>query len=129
MSQFTEGELEVMKILWEHGPMTPPEIQSLFEREIKNPALRSYLTILVEKGHLSRHRKGKAYIYSVKTPRDSAFKSTYRNLVETFFNGSSETLMMQLIKTENWTEEELLEFRKLAEESSDSEEEKNDNVP
>ena len=59
MSRFTPGELAVMRILWEHGELKPSEIQQHFPEPIKNPALRSYLGILVDKGHVSRRKAGK----------------------------------------------------------------------
>ena len=49
MPRFTPGELSVMRILWTHGESKPADIQKMFPEPIKNPALRSYLTILVEK--------------------------------------------------------------------------------
>lgn len=54
MSRFTEGELKVMRILWQHGELKPADIQAKHADDIKNPALRSYLTILLEKGHVTR---------------------------------------------------------------------------
>ncbi len=54
MPRFTKGELEIMRILWQHGELKPAEIQERFPWKIKNPSLRSYLTILVEKGHVLR---------------------------------------------------------------------------
>ena len=59
MPRFTQGELEVMRILWEHGELKPAEIHARFPRNITNPSLRSYLAILLEKGSVVRRRDGK----------------------------------------------------------------------
>ena len=48
MARFTEGELKVMRILWAHGELKPAHIQQPFPERINNPALRSYLTVLLE---------------------------------------------------------------------------------
>ena len=56
MPRFTRGELAVMRLLWKHGEMKPSQIQRLFPEPIKNPALRSYLTILFNKGHVGRRK-------------------------------------------------------------------------
>ena len=69
MSRFTAGELRVMQLLWDHGELKPAELQQRYPEPIKNPALRSYLAILVEKGHVNRRKVGKAYLYKAKTPR------------------------------------------------------------
>jgi BlaI family transcriptional regulator, penicillinase repressor len=114
MARFTAGELEVMGILWEHGEMKPSEIQEFFPRPIKNAALRSYLSILHEKGHLYRRRKGNAFYYRAKTQRESTFRSLLGELVNTFCNGSVEALMCHLIAKEKLSEKELLELKELA---------------
>jgi BlaI family penicillinase repressor len=67
MPRFTTRELKVMKLLWEHGELKPGELQDRFPEPIKNPALRSYLTTLLEKGHVVRRRVGKAYYYKPVT--------------------------------------------------------------
>lgn len=120
MAQFTKGELEVMRILWAHGEMKPAAIQEKFARKIKNSALRSYLTILLEKGHVSRRRVGKAYFYSPATRQESAFRHTLRSLVETFCGGSAEGLVVRLIKSEKFSEKELLELKRIADGSESS---------
>ena len=120
MSKFTEGEMEVMQVLWEHGELKPAEIQKHFPRPIKNAALRSFLTILVEKGHLTRRSKGKAYYYRAKTKRESTFRSMLGDLVDTFCGGSSEALLCHLLAKEKLSPEELLELQRVAQEDSTS---------
>ena len=115
MPRFTSGELKVMRILWTHGEMKPAEIQREFPHQIKNPALRSYLTILLEKGHVTRRRRGRAYYYRAKTKRESTFRSMLRELVNSCCGGSTEALLCRLIKSENLSEKDLLELKRLAE--------------
>ena len=114
--RLTSAELEVMQILWEHGELKPAQIQDQFPREIKNPALRSILGILVEKGHVVRTRVGKAFFYRAKTRRQSVFRRMIRELTDVFCRGSSEALLMNLIKSQKLTEQELLELKRLADE-------------
>src|ERR1700751_1127591 len=118
MSRLTPGEFEVMRILWEHGELKPAEIQELFPRPIKNAALRSYLRILVEKGHLTRRSRGKAFYYRPKTKRESAFRSMLRDLIDTFCGGSSETLLCHLVAKEKLSPDELLELQRVANQKS-----------
>lgn len=111
---FTAGEMEVMRILWEHGELKPAQIQKLFPRPIKNAALRSYLTILVEKRHLTRQAKGKAFYYRAKTKRESTFRSMLGDLIDTFCGGSTEALLCELLAREKLSGEELLQLQRLA---------------
>lgn len=114
MSQFTPGELAVMRILWEHAELKPSEIQQYFPEPIKNPALRSYLGILVDKGHVSRRKAGKAYLYKAATRRQTAFRKTLREMVNSYCDGSAKTLILNLIRTEKLSADELLELKRLA---------------
>ena len=116
MPRFTPGELAVMQILWEHGELKPAQIQDHFPRSIKNPALRSILGILVDKGHVARRKAGKAFFYKAKTRRQSVFRSMLREVVDVFYQGSSEALLMNLIKSQMLSEEELIELKRMADE-------------
>lgn len=120
MARFTAGEMEVMRILWEHGELKPADIQERYPRAIKNAALRSYLSILYEKGHVARRRKGKAFYYRAKTKRESTFRSMLNDLVNTFCDGSVEALLCHLLAKEKLTPEELLELQRIAQEQPQS---------
>jgi predicted transcriptional regulator len=116
MPRFTPGERNVMRLLWKHGEMRPAEIQKHYPAPIKNPALRSYLTILLAKGHVTRRKVGKAYVYKAVTRRRSAFRSTLRELVDTYCDGSMQALLLNLLRGEKLDDEELLKLARLAEE-------------
>ena len=114
MARFTPGELAVMRILWEHGELKPSDVQERFPEPIKNPALRSYLKVLLEKGHVSRRKVGKAFFYKAKTRQQAAFRSTLREIVEAYCDGSTRSLVLSLIRTEKLSEKELLKLKRLA---------------
>lgn len=114
MSQFTPGELRVMQCLWKHGEQKPMEIQERFGEPIKNAALRSYLSILLEKGHVTRRQVGKAYYYKAITPERSARNTMLKQLVEVFFGGSKERLIASLVRTEKLTPSQLQELAEIA---------------
>lgn len=120
MSKFTSGELRVMQLLWEHGELKPGELQELHPVPIKNPALRSYLKILVDKGHVSRRRVGKAFLYKANTPRQRAFTAMLSDLVKTFCAGSIDELVMALVRKEKLSADDLLELKRLADLGSET---------
>jgi BlaI family penicillinase repressor len=107
MPQFTPGELEVMEILWQESPLKPADIEARLDRAIGNAALRSVLRVLLEKGHLKRARKGKAYYYRPAKPARASFRQMARKLADLFCNGSTFDLVAQLIKTEKLSPEDI----------------------
>ena len=116
MPRFTPGELKVMRLLWEHGELKPSELQDRFPEPIKNPALRSYLTTLLEKGHVARRRVGRAFYYKAVTRSRSAFRTMLGELVDTYCGGSVQALVMNIITSERLSEAELLKLKRLADE-------------
>lgn len=116
MSTFTPGELNIMRLLWEHGELKPSDLQRLYPEQIKNPALRSYLTILLKKGHVVRRKVGKAFVYRATTRQQLAYRSKLRELVDAFCNGSTQSLLMNLIRSESLSEAELVKLKQLADE-------------
>lgn len=117
-SKLTSGELEVMNILWENGELKPAEIQEKFPREIKNPALRSHLSILCEKGHVARRLVGKAYHYKAKTQRKSALKHRLRELIDLYCNGSVQSLLLNLADDELLSEEDIEALKSIQKKNS-----------
>ena len=119
MARLTEGEMEVMQVLWEHGSLKPTEIQELFPRPISNMALRSVLRILMEKGHVTRKKDGRAYHYQAKTAREQAMKKTMRRMADVFAGGSPFALIAQLVKSEKLSEEHIQELQRIVSETSE----------
>lgn len=115
MALFTPGELEVMQVLWEHDALKPGEIQEKFPRPIRNAALRSVLLVLLEKGHVTRRKVGKAYYYKARTPRQSTLRKMTRRLAEVFCGGSPAVLIAHLIESEELSEEDIRQLKRLAE--------------
>ena len=117
--RFTPGELECMRVLWEHGELKPGEILERLPRELNNSALRSYLTILVEKGHVTRRKVGKAYYYQAKAPRERAFRDMVQELAGTFFGGSTKRLAAHLVASEDLSAADVEELRGAAADDSE----------
>ena len=57
---------------------------------------RTVLDRLVRKGKLARRKVGRAFVYRPETPRDELRKVAIRELVDGFFDGSEEKLILFL---------------------------------
>ena len=114
MQPLNHNELEIMKILWDHGSQKPAEIQDKLSNRVKNSALRWQLGELVQKGYVARAKKGKAYFYRAKTPRQSALRNLSERLAEVFSGGSAVAFLGQLIKSQDLSEDDLAELQRIA---------------
>ena len=114
MATLTPYELDIMNVLWEHGPLKPAEIQERFPRMIRNAALRSALLVLLEKGHVTRQKKGRAYYYRAKTPRKGTLRKMAGRMANIFTGGSKAALIAQLIEIEDLSEADIQKLREVA---------------
>jgi BlaI family penicillinase repressor len=115
MASLNPNDLEILKILWDEGPLKPAEIQRRLSRPVKNSALRWQLATLMNSGYVSRSKKGKAYYYRAKTPRQRVLRNLVRRLADVFSGGSAVALVGQLIEShKQWSEEDRRELRRIA---------------
>ena len=89
MAQLNRNELEAMRVLWEKGSVKPAQIQDEFSWPIENATLRSALRLLVEKGLVTRGKKGKAYYYRAKASRRRVLKNMSQRMAHDFTGGSA----------------------------------------
>jgi len=115
MEQLNQNETEALRILWEAGAQKPADIQAAFGWSIENATLRSVLRGLVEQGLITRTKQGKAYFYRAKVSRESQLRRMVRRMAEVFTGGSRADLILQLVRSEKLTAEEIEMLRRLAE--------------
>ena len=116
MTVLKPHELEIMKALWQEGPLKPAEIQQRLPSPVKNSALRAQLASLAAQGQVKRRRHGKAFYYWAVTPKEGALTGLARRMADVFCGGSSVALIGQLIEsTGHWSAEDLQQLRRIAE--------------
>lgn len=117
MAIFTAGELEVMQVLWDRGPLNPGQIQDAFPRPIQNATLRSMLLVLLEKKHVTRRKSGRAYVYEARTPRQNTFRKMLRRMSDVFCGGSPTALIAHIIQSEKLSADDIQQLRRILKQS------------
>jgi len=112
----TKLELQIMQVIWKLGPSNVNEVQAGLEQQLAYTTVQTMLNILQRKGKLKRKLKGRAYIYSAAETEASASGHAVRDLINRMFGGSSEELVMSLIKSRQIDTEKVLELTKRLEE-------------
>lgn len=118
---FTERELDVMDVLWEHGPSTVAEVQEQLIDELAYTTVLTMLRTLEEKGYVAHEEEGRAYRYYPLVERSEAGASAVGRLVRKLFRGSPELLLTHLVSQRGLTKEQLEGMRKLLDERIDGE--------
>jgi predicted transcriptional regulator len=109
-----ERDLEILQLLWRHGPLKPGALHRHLSFEIKNPALRWLLNDLVERGQLRRAREGKAYLYSAAVERRPLLASLGRKLRDVLFGGSALAMIGELMETQKLSPKDIDYLMKIA---------------
>jgi predicted transcriptional regulator len=116
-----QNELEALRILWEKGALKPAGIQSHFSWPIENATLRSVLVNLVEKGHITRKLRGKAFFYGARVKKTALLQNMLHTMARVFAMGSKQELIAQLVRTGDIKPEDLEVIRRTVAEGATAE--------
>ena len=97
----TPLELLIMQVLWAEGPSNVLAVQQALpsDSDLAYTTVQTMLNVLHRKGRVRRTLKGRAYEYGAVTSREKVLGQAVRDLVQRMFGGSSEELVMSLIKS------------------------------
>jgi BlaI family penicillinase repressor len=95
----TKLELQIMQAIWTLGPSPVSAVQQALEQPLAYTTVQTMLNILERKGKLKRRREGRAFIYSATVSESKASSHALRDLIDRMFGGSSEDLVMSLLKS------------------------------
>jgi predicted transcriptional regulator len=95
----TKLELRIMQVIWKRGGSNVAEVQVELEPPLAYTTVQTVLNILERKGKLKRELEGRAFVYSAKVSEEKAVGQSVRDLIDRMFGGSSEELVMSLLKS------------------------------
>lgn len=121
--QLTERELDLMTVLWDHGPSTVAEVRAALEDDLAYTTVLTLLRVMEEKGLVSREEEGRAHRYSPRVERAEARSSALRRMTLRLFGGNPELLLTRLVEDEEWSERDLQRMRALLDERLGKEDE------
>ena len=91
-------EREVMDVLYRLGEATVAEVMEELVDPPTYSAVRSVVRILENKGHIAHREDGPRYVYAPAVKREKARRAALDQLVDTFFEGSSEQALVALLR-------------------------------
>lgn len=112
----TPLELEIMNVLWETGPANVQAVQEkLTGRELAYTTVQTMLNVLHRKGKVKRKLKDRAYIYTAVESRQKAVRQALGDMLDRFFGGSADSLVLSLVDAKHLTPEKLARIQKTLE--------------
>lgn len=106
----TEGELAILRVLWDRGePCTVREVHDALSRR-KDTAYTTVLkmmTIMADKGLLSRDEAQRSHRYAAIHPEPAVQSALLNDLMQRAFAGSALQLVQRALDTEATSAEDL----------------------
>jgi predicted transcriptional regulator len=94
----SKRERQIMEVIYRKKVATAQEVLDEMPDPPGYSTVRSFLTILEEKGFLKHERRGRRYVYSPTISHNSAVRSTLQNVLKTYFNNSVEDAVSALME-------------------------------
>ena len=86
-----------MDVIYRRGRATAAEVLEGLPDPPSYSAIRALLRVLEEKGHLRHEQDGPRYVFLPTVGREKARRSALRQLVQTFFEGSTAQAVAALL--------------------------------
>lgn len=114
----TDGELEILRVLWSLGPSTVRQVHDELsqKRNVGYTTMLKLMQIMTNKGLLLRDESQRSHIYRARQKEAVTQKQLVKDLVSRAFGGSTEKLVMQALSSKKATAQEIADIRKLLDE-------------
>jgi BlaI family transcriptional regulator, penicillinase repressor len=120
--QPTDGELEILKILWETGPTGLGQIHTVLQerRGVATTTVATMLKMMLAKELVQREDGPRGYLWSARVSRKAAVSGLLGKLVQHVFDGSARRLVAHLIQEGDLDDHERAEILELLKTQSDT---------
>ena len=111
----TDGELAILRVLWDRGPCTVREVAEAMGRQAGYTTVLKLLQIMTEKKLVLRDESARTHVYRAAYSEDQTQQHLVSDLIARAFEGSAAKLVVQALASGKASPEELDEIRKLIE--------------
>ncbi|UYZ63219.1 BlaI/MecI/CopY family transcriptional regulator [Hymenobacter weizhouensis] len=111
----TDSELEILQVLWQHGPSTVRFVNDELSRrrDVGYTTTLKLLQLMLEKGLVLRAEDSKTHVYRAAVREEETQGLLLDRFVESTFGGSAMKLVMQALGNRRTSREELAQIRRL----------------
>jgi len=110
----TDGELNILRVLWERGPTRLSEICETLsqERKVAPTTVATMLKIMREKGQVKRV-KDEGVAWEAILDQETAGRGLIQNILDRVFDGSARSLVLNLLDQGKLSSKDREEIRTL----------------
>lgn len=97
----TDHELRIMRALWKLGEGTNMDVVNAIEDPpLARNTVMTTLGVLEKKGYVTHRAEGRTFMYSPAVQEDDVQGKALENILQRFFDGSAEQLLLKLANVE-----------------------------
>lgn len=99
--QPTDGELEILRVLWDRGPSELGAVRAALEegRPVAATTVATMLKVMLQKGLVDRADGPRGYLWSARLGRKAARNGLIGKVLHAAFGGSASRLVAHLIES------------------------------
>lgn len=97
LQELSRRERQILEALYRLGSGSASEVRDLLADPPTYTAIRSHLTLLEEKGHVTHRADGPRYVYTPVVPREEMGRRMIDGVLKNFFNNSVEQVVTALV--------------------------------
>ena len=115
LPQISEAEFQVMKIVWEHAPVSTNQVTEYLVRTTKwSPkTIQTMLKRLVQKKALTYDKEGRVFIYTPLIGHEDYVNQESRHFLQRFYNGNVVSMVTAFLDMEELSQQEVDELKEL----------------
>jgi predicted transcriptional regulator len=108
-------ELQVLSVLWDHGPATAREVLEAMPdgKQRAYTTILSVMQVMEKKGLITHTSRGNTHVFKPTASRRQTLQPVLQGLVTNVFGGRVSSVLQHLLANENVDESELDEIRRL----------------
>lgn len=123
LAPLSARQVEIMNVVWQQGRVTVAEVWQTLSarRQVARNTVQTLMTRLAEKGWLGLKRRGPAFCYFARRPRETTLRGMVKRLVDTAFAGSADHLVWALLEGRGVSPDEAERIRAMIDRAEQSE--------
>jgi BlaI family transcriptional regulator, penicillinase repressor len=114
--QASDAEMDVLKVLWQHGPGTVREVEARLRRKRRRWAYNTILTLLTrlrEKGYVASDKSdAAAHVFRATVSREQLLRNGLIDLADRVCDGTASPLVHALVEAGNLSPDDIALLRK-----------------
>ena len=109
----TDSELEILQILWEHGPVSVRFVHEIVAKEkaVGYTTTLKLMQIMADKGIVTRDTSSRTHIYKAAINENQTQQQLLERFVAGTFRGSAMKMVLSALGSNKTSKEELAEIK------------------